>query len=129
MILEAPFSDLKKILEEYFKRKLWMFGEIFFNPTIKKIEKKLEFPIDKVNPAHSAKNIQQPSILLHGTKDTKILKYHSNLIFNNLPTNNKIIYEVKNADHNNIKEIWKNDYYNNTLRFIDNSVKQIQFTN
>ena len=129
MILEAPFSDLKTILREYFKRKLWYFSVLVFYHTIKRIEKKLGFPINDVNPSQSARNIYQPSILLHGTNDKKILPYHSNLIFNSLSSNNKIKYEIKKADHNNIKEVWEKDYYDVTLRFINNYVNQFQFTN
>lgn len=129
MILEAPFSSLNTILKEYFKRKLSYISILFFKRTIQKIEKKLAFSINEVNPAKSAKNINQPSILLHGTNDSKILPYHSNLIFNNLPSNNKIIYEIKNADHNNIKDVWKKEYYDVTLEFINSYVDQFQLTN
>lgn len=129
VILEAPFSNLNLIFKEYFNRKLKSFSLFFFKQTTKKVEKKLEFSLNKVNPALSAKNISQPSILLHGTNDNKILPHHSNIIFNSLPTNNKIIYEVKNAEHNNIKEVWKDEYYNVTLTFINSYVNQFQYTN
>ncbi len=128
-ILEAPFSNLKIIFAEYFRRKLWYFSFLFFKQVIRLIEKKLGFSIDEVNPAKSAKNIQQPSILLHGLDDKKILPYHSNIIFDNLPSNNKLFYEIKNANHNNIKEIWKNEYYDVSLRFISNYINQFHYTN
>jgi pimeloyl-ACP methyl ester carboxylesterase len=63
-----------------------------------------KFPGNKINPKDYAKNIYQPTLVMHGDIDDRINIKYGKEIFSNISSTNKKFYEIKNANHGNIDQ-------------------------
>ena len=52
------------------------------------------------------KYVNCPVFIMHGTNDKIVNINHAQLLFKNIPTNDKSIWQVPGADHNDIQEMF-----------------------
>lgn len=69
------------------------------------------------NPSDYAKNISVKTLLMYGLQDNKVSRAETDLIFKNLQEPKQLkLYQ--NAGHDNIVEIYQNDWKNDIVRFL-----------
>ncbi|MFW5656325.1 MAG: alpha/beta hydrolase [Bacteroidota bacterium] len=127
-ILEAPFSDLHLIIQEYVRRKMPFLPKGFVNFVLTLAGRKAGFNPREIKPAIAARNIHNPVMLIHGREDKRITLYHSQEIYNQLPEDTKILFEINNGDHHNIREVWKDEYIERSLQFIKKSFSFLEYS-
>lgn len=122
-VVMSTFADLKEIIRDYFANS---FVRLNYIPdkALMYTESIAAFKTDSVRPVIAAREIKQPVLVIHGTKDKNISARYGRQVYDNLKSNNKEWYEIKNAQHNNIPatggEEWKRKiilFFNNHLRY------------
>ena len=84
MILDSPFTTLRKVAEEltkhipYIPGFLTKFGLYFVKKSIKR---RAKFNIDDLNPIEHVDKSYIPAFFIHAKKDTFILPHHSKDLF------------------------------------------------
>jgi pimeloyl-ACP methyl ester carboxylesterase len=107
IVLDSPFADFPKLCQEILSNK-------FFIPNVVSsflismarnqiLEKVDNFDISEFLPFENAKNVQVPTILIHGQQDSLVGIDHSRKIFENLNKNTyKKLLEVE-GEHNDCR--------------------------
>ena len=89
----STFANLKQIVRDYFTRAAFKMDYIP-DRALTESEKIASFNADSVSPVRSAKNITQPVLVIHGTKDDNISAKYGRGVYNNLPSKDKEWYPV-----------------------------------
>ncbi len=95
VILEATFTSAYRVVTRY--------------PVI---------PFDKYKNLSKIKKINCPLLVIHGSQDSIISDYHGKKLFSkaNEP---KFYYEIKGADHNDLIQVAKQEYWDKLNEFIN----------
>jgi len=89
MVLDSPFTSLKKVAEELTKSKTYIpgflttFGLMFIRNSIKS---RAHFNIDDLNPINHVNKSFIPAFFIHGKDDKFILPHHSKDLFDKYPS-------------------------------------------
>lgn len=118
-IVESTFSDLDLVSKAYISRLLKIDNELVTNYLINRSNIIGRFDSSKIKPKESAKNITQPILLVHGTKDKRINIKHAEINFKNLASQNKTLLKIKDANHINVWKKGRAKYFNQVFNFIE----------
>lgn len=107
IILDSPFSSFFKLSDEILSNKFFIpsvLSKILLNIAKEKILEKIEnFDISEFKPYLNARNVQVPTIIIHGLQDSLVGIDHSRTIMNNLHKNTyKKMLEV-DGEHNDCR--------------------------
>jgi hypothetical protein len=105
-VVESTFCDLPTIVSDYQGRRF--FGIKMPGITAKALKKAGEiahFDPFSISPEHSAKNIEQPVLLVHGDRDDRISPDYGRRIFANLAAPKKEFFIVNGAHHLNVHAV------------------------
>lgn len=119
-IIESTFVDLPTIVSDYQK-------QLFFHirlpaatkMALKKAAEIANFEPETVRPVESAKNIEQPILLIHGDADEKISVEYGRRIFANLASAQKELVIVPGAHHNDVHFKGGKSLGNRVLHFLE----------
>lgn len=107
IVLDSPFGHFPQLCKEILSNKFYIpnvVSSILIDVARNKILEKLEnFDINDFLPSEDAKQVQVPTIIIHGLQDSLVGIDHSREIFKNLPKNTyKKLLEVE-GDHNDCR--------------------------
>lgn len=117
-IVESTFSDFKTIANDYFKYNLGFNIRPFTNYLIARAGAIAAFDIDDANPNKYCKEIEQPILLVHGTKDRRIKIKYAQDNFMNIASEQKEFLEIQSANHLNVWEKGGDEYFEKVFSFI-----------
>jgi dipeptidyl aminopeptidase/acylaminoacyl peptidase len=119
----SPFANLKQIVRDYFTRAAFKMDYIP-DKALTESEKIASFSVDSVSPVHSAKNIIQPVMIIHGTNDNNIPARYGKEIYDNLHSDRKEWYPVPGASHNNIPVKGGEEWKRRLIAFFDKNLSE-----
>lgn len=118
-IVESTFSELEPIIHDYFALCFGFDIPFVTNYLIWRAENIADFKVDEVVPCQSARQITQPVLIAHGTKDDRInIKYGRNN-YDNISSQDKEFFECPEADHENLGVVCGKEYNRMIFRFLN----------
>lgn len=124
-IIESTFSDFRSIVHDYFQLNVGFSYKPFLNYLVNRAGDIANFNVDDANPLAYCKEITQPVLVIHGTKDDRININYGKANFSNIKSKHKEFLEVENANHLNVWKTGGTTYFKKVLQFMnENSVKQ-----
>ena len=117
-IIESTYADFKQISKDYGEYYLGINPD-FINENI--LERSAEiagFDLSEINPVDYCKNVSQPVLFMHGTKDKKIKLDYNLKNFEKVSSLNKKFIPVKNAGHNDLWQIGGKELLNKISKFL-----------
>ncbi len=117
-IIESTYADFKQISKDYGEYYLGINPD-FINENI--LERSAEiagFDLSEINPVDYCKNVSQPVLFVHGTKDKKIKLDYNLKNFEKVSSLNKKFIPVKNAGHNDLWQIGGKELLNKISKFL-----------
>ena len=118
-IIESTFAELDQIVFDYKKRTLGGLGiRSLSDYVLKRAGKIAGFPPNEIKPIESVKNIHQPVFISHGDADESIDFRYSQALFDNLKTEDKEFFLIKNGGHDGLFEVGGVEYKNKIFAFI-----------
>jgi len=118
-VIESTFSDFSLVSKEYLKRLLKIDNDWFSEYLSQRINQLAKFESKKVLPKESVRNINQSTLLVHGTKDDRINIQHARINFKNLKATDKTFLKIDGANHLNVWQKGGLNYQHKVLSFID----------
>lgn len=118
-IIESAFSDSRTIIHDYIRRSLGFYTPRLINFFIKVAERKAHFRVDEIVPSHSAKQIEQAVLVVHGEKDCHVKFEYGRQNFDNIASKDKEFVSIKEANHINIWKIGGKDYFTKVTEFLN----------
>lgn len=118
-IIESTFSSYTKVTQEYFDRLLHINISPFVNYLSKRAAVIGGFEIEESNTSLACKQVNQPILMSHGTKDIHIPLWHGHANFKALASPKKVFYPVLNADHTNLWKTGGIEYFNRIFDFLE----------
>jgi uncharacterized protein len=118
-LVESTFIDLPTIISDYQKQLFFGIRLPFAsNKALKKAGEIAHFEPKTVRPAESAKNIEQPILLIHGDADEKISVDYGRQIFKNLVSPKKELVIVSGAHHNDVHRVGGKELEGRIFKFL-----------
>lgn len=107
IVLDSPFSSFPVLCKEILSNKFYIpdiISSALLSMTRDRILERIEnFDINNFVPYKNAKNVQVPTIIIHGLQDSLVNAEHSRIIYNNLHRNTyKKLLEVE-GEHNDCR--------------------------
>ena len=96
-VVESPFARLRDIVFDYQERMVGISSRWVSNTALDEAEALAGFEAEAVQPVVSAKAIQVPVLIAHGTADKRISMQYGVEIFKNLPHLEKSLFLWKAA--------------------------------
>jgi len=125
-VVESTFSDFKTITNDYFKNYFGFSFQPLTNYLVNRAGKIADFNPDDASPLEYCKQIEQPVLMVHGTKDKRIKIKYGIENFKNLKSSDKKFLEIKDANHASIWETGGDLYFEKVYNFIEaNSKNQV----
>ena len=118
-IIESTFTDFKTITNDYFKYHIGFNSKPLTYYLVYRAGKIAEFNVEDAKPIQYCKTIEQPIILIHGTKDKRINIKYAKENFEKIPSIKKEFLELKNANHLNVWKVGGENYFQNIMSFIE----------
>mgnify|MGYP003881569181 CR=1 FL=1 len=119
-IVQSTFANLEQIVYDYQNRILRGFGSrTLSNRALKKAGKIAGFDPMSIRPAQTAKDLQQPILLIHGEADRNISVAYAREIYHALPTTAKQLIIVPEADHFNVFDKGGAQLQSNVIEFLE----------
>jgi alpha-beta hydrolase superfamily lysophospholipase len=119
-IIESTFSDFTNITNDYFNYHIGFSIPLFTNYLVYRAGKIADFDPNEAKPIKSCEHIEQPILMVHGTKDQRINIQYGKANYSMLKSPDKEFIEIENANHLNVWEKGGNEYFNKVISFIDN---------
>lgn len=116
-VIESTFTDFKTITNDYFNYHLGFNISPLSNYLVKRSGKIAGFDPEEAKPLLACKNIDQPILLVHGTKDQRINIEYAKKNFSNLKSKDKTFVEFEEGTHLNIWKVGGPNYLNQVLDF------------
>jgi alpha-beta hydrolase superfamily lysophospholipase len=117
-IIESTFSEFTTIVDDYSER-MFGFSIPFVNQyALYRASEIAHFKPEEVSPQNSAKNIQQPVLVAHGTADIHIQFAYGKANFDNLASDQKIFLPIKGAVHHNVWHVGGKPYFKKVFSFL-----------
>lgn len=122
-IVASPFADLRQVIRDYFAELIHFHVDFIPDAALKYTERIAHFSVDSVQPAISAFNITQPTMIVHGNLDRKISVVYGRQVFENLNSSQKEWYLISGGDHNNLSNVGGAEYELRIVTFFKKYVK------
>lgn len=123
-IIESTFTSLEEIVYDYQKSYTYGIGlKPLCNLSLNEAGKLADFNPDLVSPITSVKNIKQPILIAHGTKDKNIKFEYGKMLFENLKSIDKEFIAIENGGHFDLSEKGGDKYQNSITQFLINHSK------
>jgi pimeloyl-ACP methyl ester carboxylesterase len=116
-IAESPFATLREVVHDYFRQMFFLPMTSIPDAVLKRSEQIAHFRVDGVCPACDARNILQPTLIVHGEDDNKIAADQGRRVFDNLASPYKEFYLVKGAGHDDLAAVGGLEYRRRILQF------------
>ncbi len=117
-VVESTFSNLRETVNEHLGQLLYFHPRWYSDMVLDAAGRIAHFDPDTIDPAESARRIQQPIRLLHGTADEDIPVRHGEVIFRNLASPAKQWVAVPGANHLNIWEQQGGKFSTESIEFL-----------
>ena len=78
-----------------------------------------QFHPEQVSPLKSITTINKPILLIHGNQDPKVNVKYSEQLFEAATSQNKQLYIVNGANHDNVDQIGGSTYRERVLNFLE----------
>jgi dipeptidyl aminopeptidase/acylaminoacyl peptidase len=117
-VAESPFASLREVVHDYFRRMFFVPMDSIPDAVLKRSEEIAHFRVDRVCPACDARNILQPTLIVHGEADNKISADQGRRVFDNLASPYKEFYLVKGAGHDDLAAVGGTEYRQRILLFL-----------
>lgn len=121
-IIESTFNTLENVIEEYSKDMLRFRSRWLVRRILSRSAQIAQFRPFDIKPVESCRKIQQPILMVHGDADEKIPITFNLDNFNALKTTDKEFFIVKNARHDNVREVGGAIYQQKLLDFLNRCV-------
>lgn len=118
-VVVSTFSSLNEVVYEYMKSILHMPFKFVSDLALTEAGEIAKFPTEKINPIDFACKIEQPILVIHGSKDDRININNGKSIYAKIKSAEKSFYEVKNAMHNDISMVGGIQYLSEILKFFN----------
>ena len=119
-IIQSTFMDLHQIVYDYKKRLLFGIGSHWVtNLVLRQAGKIAQFDPHVVKPIESAKEIEQPILLIHGEADDRIRVDYGKALFEQLQSEQKELFIVPEAGHNDVASIAGKQYLERVFQFLE----------
>lgn len=118
-IVESAFSEMRKIVHDYFRMNAGFDIPVITNYMLTRAESIASFDAEQVWPARSARLITRPVMLVHGSKDDRIKPEYAQENFAALSSTCKYFVEIENAGHLDVWEKGGERYFSDVIRFMD----------
>lgn len=126
-VIESTFSQLNQIIYDYQKRMIGGIGIRWVSDKVLTIAGEIaDFNPDQIQPAQSAKHINQPVFMAHGNQDEHISMAYGKQNFEHLASSQKQFYEVNNGNHFNLWLKGGREYESAILSFINTNIPVLQ---
>lgn len=113
---ENSFAALRTIFDDYQKRIIKIPFHYLRNIVIIRSEINAKFKAREVSPLKSVEDIKVPALFVYGTNDIHI-NYKNSVILYETTGEQKEIYPIENADHNNCWDVGGEKYHSKLLEF------------
>ena len=124
-IIESTFADLEQIVFDYQRNMTDGYGlQSLTNYALHRAGKIADFNPREVKPMESAKSIDQPVLLIHGSDDKRISLDNAHMIFNSLATKDKELYVVDGGSHTNLGRAGGLSYHNKIDAFLKRQIME-----
>lgn len=120
-IIESTFSDFKTVTNDYFKNYMGFGFQPLTNYLVNRAGKIAGFNPDEASPIEYCKQIEQPVLMVHGTKDKRIKIDYGKANFKNLKSTGKRFLEIEGANHASIWETGGDLYFEKVFAFIEDN--------
>lgn len=101
-VIESTFSTMREIVLDYKARIAGIRWQWLSDWVLRRAAEIGEFDPDEVRPDEACKQITQPMLLTHGEADIHISVEYGKRNFHNLASEDKELYLVPNATHNDV---------------------------
>ena len=118
-IIESTFADLRQVVYDYQKRLLKIGMPWVMDIALSRAAEIAGFDPDRISPARSAKNVNQPVFLAHGDADQRIRVAYARQIFANLTSPQKTLCIVKGGRHHGLYITGGQAYLGKIIQFLD----------
>jgi len=118
-IVESPFTKLRTIVHDYFARIAFIRLDCIPDKALLYTEKIANFKIDSVQPILSARQINQPVMVVHGMLDKHISVTYGKEIYDSLKSSEKEWYPIANGEHNNLPQVGGNELNQRIITFFN----------
>jgi pimeloyl-ACP methyl ester carboxylesterase len=116
-IAESPFADLRRVIQDYFAKMIYIHINVIPNEALKNTERIAHFSVDSVQPAVSAFKIKQPMMIIHGSQDEQISMFYGKQVFDNLHSTQKEWFPILDGGHNNLRSVGGAEYEQRIITF------------
>lgn len=117
-IIECTYDEIGKVVRGYAARKAGVQLNLIADFALWRASREAGFEPDSMNPADYSRSINQPVLIAHGTQDMNIPISWGKHNFENMPSQEKIFYEIKGASHHNLSTIGGTEYSIAVLQFL-----------
>ena len=128
-IIESTFSDFKPITHDYFKNNLVFNIPLFTNYLVSRAGSIGDFNPDDAKPKEYCKNITQPILIVHGSKDKRVNIKYGKENFEAITSSQKQFLEIKEGTHLNIHKVGGKEYFGKVFNFIDSNTQPQVYRN
>lgn len=117
-IIESTFSDFKTITNDYFNYHVGFNIKLLTSYLVYRAGKIADFNPEDAKPKKNCKNITQPILIVHGSKDKRINIKYAKDNFAQLSSKNKEFIEIEDANHLNVWKVGGENYFKQVMEFI-----------
>ncbi len=111
-IVESTFTHLGEITHAYFRRRLSLPVPRWFSDLIlDEADKLAQFHHRSIEPLRAARDVTQPTLIIHGEADQAIDVDHGRQLYAALSSTLKELYIVPGAGHDNLTEVGDDGYW------------------
>ncbi|MGH7599469.1 MAG: alpha/beta hydrolase [bacterium] len=122
-IIESTFSSFEEIACDYAKRLTYISPGFVVRKVLKYSEQIAKFDVEKIKPEEAAKNVIQPTLIIHGEVDKHISIEHGRRIYAKLASRHKEWFPVKNGSHYNLWKVGGEQYRAKHISFFGQWIK------
>jgi len=124
-IIESTFTDFRTITHDYITYHAGFDIPFISDYLIDRAGMIAGFNPDKARPLESCKNIHQPILLIHGEKDRRINIKYSRANLAAIPSLDKQLIEIPDANHLNVWQSKEVKFFNLIFEFLDRTAKKV----
>ena len=118
-IVESTFATLREVVRDYEAKTVGVRLDALTDAALARAGTIAHFPPDAVKPEDSARTIQCPVLVVHGTADTDIAMRYGARVFQNLRTSGSRWYPIQGAGHGDLWAKGGDAYRQAVLDFLE----------
>lgn len=125
-IVESTFATLDETAFDYAHRRARIPFRWIVRQVLKGGERIAGFKVEDVRPEESAREVQQPVLLIHGEIDERISVDYARRVYANLASADKELYIVKGGNHLNLWQAGGAEYGQKQIEFLDDWIAAME---